>query len=203
VITVVGLDKEGVYLEDVRITIPYRVAVAIPPHMVKSRELADAINQRRVFQLQGSLPAGAVFRGTGAVPRAGAPAPAAPRRTPAKGPDPESQSLKAENVKLRQELAEAKALNQGLQTTLTAMSGQLTAIQGVLEDLKKQGIQVQAVTGTPRVAGVDDDVPMFIPPVKRDDVTANFTVAGQESGTDLDATKSALKALRGKRGKKP
>jgi hypothetical protein len=205
VITVVGLDKDGVYLEDVRISIPHRVAVTIPPQFIKSRELADAINQRRVFQLQGSLPPGAVFRGTGAVPRAGAPAPAPVHRPVHNTPDSESPSLKTENAKLQQELAEQKALNLGLQTTLAAMSGQLTAIQGVLEDLKERGISVQTVSGGLPIGpktDVEDDVPFFIPSVKRDDVSARFTVQGQESGTDLDASKNALKALR-KKGKQP
>lgn len=200
-ITVVGLDKEGVYLEDARISIPFRVAVAIPPNLSQSRELADAINQRRVFQLQGSLPPGAVFRGTGAVPRAGAPAPQRPAPAPQR-PAPEVQTIRAENAKLRQELSEQKTLNHGLQTTLTAMSGQLTAIQGILEELKKQGVQVQTVQGgvTATVPGVHDDVPLFIPSVKRDDVSTRITIEGKESSADLNASRNALKALR-KKGK--
>lgn len=198
-ITIIGLDKNGVYLEDLRVEVPYQTAVTLPAHSIASRKLAEALNHRRLFQLKGTLPSGASFRGGVAVPRAAAPP---PRRhsPPTKEVDGQEQlNLKAENARLQQQLAEQKTLNTGLQTTLSAMSGQLTAIQGVLEDLKKQGVTVSSMSGIPitqKLQGIDDDTPMFIPSVKRDDVQANFSVEGKESKSSLDESKSALKALR-------
>ena len=195
-ITVIGLDKDGVYLEDIRVAIPYRVAVTVPATQMNSRDLGDALNQRRLFQLQGALPAGAVFRGSGAVPGRAAPT---PTFQPSRVPQNEEVigELYAENARLKKALAEKENLNTDLQKTLSVMAGQLTSIQGVLETLKSQGVSVLgAPVGPPRNSGVDDDVPMFIPFVKRDDIVTNIVIQGQESSADLDASKTALKALR-------
>lgn len=201
-ITVVGLDKEGVYLDDLRKEVPYQVAVSLPTTLTQSRDLRRAINEKRVFPLQGSLPAGAVFRGGGAVPGHSAPALARPRQDPKVGA--EVTALKAENVEIKKKLAEKETLNTGLQTTLSAMATQLTSIQGILEALEKKGFQVASVPGgtVVRGPGVEDDAPMFIPSVKRDDIKTNITVEGTESTSDLDAAKNALKALR-KKNKNP
>ena len=88
------------------------------------------------------------------------------------------------------------------------MSGQLTAIQGLVEDLKKQGVQVTGYAGPVSTsgvssAGVDDEdaAPLFIPSVKRDDVEANITVEATESKTSVGDAKAALKALKKKNKK--
>lgn len=210
-ITVVGMVSAQHVIEDINVVVPYRVAVQIPGVLVlNSGDLQEALVKQKVMKLSGSLPSGAVFRG-GPIQRAGAPNPMPPRNLPSNG---EVKDLKIQVQRLIKDLADSKArevqaqerekqlqaLNQSLQTTLSVMSGQLTTIQAVLEELKKEGITVMATglvsKGSLEVNGVEDDVPMFITSVKDDDAKVNISVAAQASTTDLAASRTALKNLR-------
>lgn len=211
-ITVVGMVSAQHVIEDINVVVPYRVAVQIPGVLVlNSGDLQEALVKQKVMKLSGSLPSGAVFRG-GPIQRAGAPNPMPSRNPPSNGA--EVKDLKAQVQRLIKDLADSKArevqaqerekqlqdLNQSLQTTLSVMSGQLTTIQAVLEELKKEGITVMATglvsKGSLEASGVEDDVPMFITSVKDDDAKVNISVAAQASNTDLAASRTALKNLR-------
>lgn len=206
-ITVVGLIEEGIYIEDIRVQVPYRVAVNIHGNLVKSsRDLAAAINQKRVFQLSGVIPPGTAFRNTGAVPTKAAAAPVVRATDDVKMRALETQieALISENARLRKDLQAAQsqaAQSQAaldINQTLLQLTGRLDSIQGALGGLHKTS---PASEGRPQAkSGVEDDVPLFIPSVKRDDAKVNINVEGSTSEADISGTKSALKALRGKKG---
>lgn len=209
-VMVIGLVAGEHTIEDIKVDVPHRVAVQIPGHLAqRSRDLQEAIQAKKILKLSGSLPSGAVMRAGVPVQRSGAARPPAARPEVASG----DQSLKTENARLFRELEDFKGrernyllqieglntLNQGMQTTMTAMSGQLTAIQGVLEDLRKQGIHVSALPSSAAVAKVsevDGSAPMFITSVKNEDAKVNIKVTEQESQTDISASRAALKSLR-------
>lgn len=208
-VTIIGLVSGQHTIEDIRVDVPYQVAVRIPADLAqRSRDLSEALQQKKVMRLSGALPMGAVLSGGGMVPRAGAPRMLAPQVA-----SRDDSGLKTENAQLRQELEALRekerrlnqenhglqAINEGLQTTLSLMSGQLESIRGILEELRKQGIVV-AATGAPvRVATVNDvdgSAPLFIPSVKREDAVVNIKVEGQEGTADVSASRQALKKLR-------
>lgn len=213
-VTVIGLVSGSHIIEDIRVTVPYQVAVQITPEMAnRSRDLSRDIQEKKLLQVRGALPAGAVLRGNGAVPRPAAPL-SLPRKTGTEADTVELQKLRAQVAQLTLELeasaerearlkgseSQLQALNLGLQTTLTAMSGQLQAIQGALEDLKMQGIQVSALPG---LGGsftnlVKDDAPLFIPETfKKEDVKVTIEVREETSNSsDISASRSALRNLR-------
>lgn len=199
-IIVVGMVSGHHTIEDIQTVVPYRVAVQIPGNLVQmSGDLKEALHLRKVFKLSGVVPAGSVFRG-GPVKRAGAPNPVASQVQNTS----EVRDLKALVQRLTAQLTESKeretqlqTLNTGLQSTLGVMSAQLTAIQGVLEDLRTKGIQVVGIGPMAvRPEGIEDDVPMFIPSMRDDQAKVNITVTEQASTTDLAASKAALKNLR-------
>lgn len=212
-ITVVGLVSGSHIIEDIRITVPYQVAVQISSEMAhRSRDLARDIQDKKVLQVRGALPAGAAFRGNGAVPRPAAPLSIA-RPVVTEVDVTEMRELKAQVARLNLELslalereaqlkareAQLQTLNLGLQTTLTAMSGQLQSIQGLLEELKKQGIQVAHLPGLgggfASVLGEGDEAPRFIPEsFRKDDAKVNIQV--REETTDAAGISSARSALR-------
>jgi len=210
-VVVVGLVAGVHVIEDIRVEVPYRIAVTISDiDAVRSRDLDVSIQTKKVLRVQGALPQGVVMSRGVAVPRSGTP------RTP-KRPPPQStveSQIKTENVRLLRELEDSKAreqnllkridglqaLNQGLQTTL---SGQLTSIQGVLEALEKRGIQVTSFPGgSPGVSSseVDGAAPLFLTSVKTDAAKVNITVKDTEktSSDGLAASRQALANLKKK-----
>lgn len=213
-ITVIGLVSGSHIIEDIRVTVPYQVAVQIPAEMAhRSRDLAQDIQDKKVLQIRGALPAGAVFRGAGAVPRPSAPFNGRKMPLTTETNVSEVRELKAQVARLNQELAasqereakhkaresELQTLNVGLQTTLGTMSTQLQSIQGILEDLKKQGIHVSQVsTAAPNAfSRLDDDAPIFIPESFKDSSKVNIQVKEQTaSSSDISQVRSALKNLR-------
>lgn len=193
-----GLIEEGVFLEDLKILVPYRVAVQIPAHQTKSPQLRDALTRRRLFRLQGSLPAGATFRGSGAVPRAAAPV---PRPPPPPARTSEIELLRQENAQLRKKLAEAEAKvadPPGLAAVLTGMSEQISALQAKIDQgLVAPGASVPAVRSS--ASEVEDDIPMFIPELDRSGAVAHIEVRGKASESDLGGARDALRNLRRKK----
>ena len=210
-ITVIGMVSGTHIIEDIRVTVPFRVAVQISAEQANwSRDLKKDLQEKRIVQIQGALPAGAVFRGHGAVPRAAAPINGKRRQTFTEVNTVELQGYKDEIVQLKQELeaskekaAQLQSLNLGLQTTLTTMSTQLQSIQTLLQELKKQGIQVTAVPGTPGVSvSVDEDVPLFIPEsFKKEGAKINISVEEKAQETNLSSSRDALKKLRQNKSK--
>lgn len=213
-VVVVGLVSGNHFIEDIRVEVPYRMAVPIPAEaVVRSRDLQRAIQEKKLLKVEGALPQGVVMRPGGAIPRSGAVRPQPSRKPPQKSED---SSVRTDNARLARELEESKqreqsllrqieglqTLNQGMQTTMTAMSGQLTVIQGVLEDLKKQGIQVTAVPGVtaPGSSEIDGSAPMFVTKFNTDDAKVNINVQDGEkrSSASLSGAKAALKNLRKK-----
>lgn len=215
-ITVIGLVSGSHIIEDIRVTVPYQVAVQISAEMAhRSRDLGQDIQNKKVLQIRGALPAGAVFRGGGAVP---VPRPAAPfsgRKMPVTTETnlSELRELKAQIARLNQELAasqekeasskareeQLQGLNIGLQTTLATMSGQLQSIQVILEDLKKQGVQISHIPGVSPNAftRLDDDAPIFIPDTFKDTSKANIRVKETTTtSSGVSSARSALKNLR-------
>jgi hypothetical protein len=213
-VTVIGLVSGSHIIEDIRVTVPYQVAVQIAPELAhRSRDLTKDIQDKKVLQVRGALPAGAVLRGHGAVPRPAAPL-SVPRKVVTEADLSEMQELRSQNARLHLELSQAleretqlkqretqlQTLNLGLQTTLTSMSGQLQAIQGLLEELKKQGVQVAAMPG---LAGGftslgENDAPLFIPEsFKKDDAKVNIQVKGETTDSaGISESRSALRNLR-------
>lgn len=211
-ITVIGLVSGSHIIEDIRVTVPYQVAVQISAEMAhRSRDLGQDIQNKKVLQIRGALPAGAVFRGGGAVPRPAAPFSGRKMPLATETNVSELRDLKAQIARLHQELAASQekeeaskareeklqTLNFGLQTTLATMSGQLQAIQSVLEDLKKQGIQVAAVPGIQSFVRGDDDAPIFIPDTFKDNSKVNIQVKETTAASSgVSNARSALKNLR-------
>lgn len=197
-ITVIGLVAETHYIEDIRIQIPYRTAVAVPAALAyRSRDLQAALQQRLVMQLGNVLPAGSVYRGTGAVPGSGNPN---PLPVPAEAKEPEAwkgerESLLRELENARSQAAQLQAMNGTLHGLLATMSGQLTSIQKVLETLKLQGVAVP-VTSAERFG---EAAPIFIPDNIRGEVSEiSITVPESKLDTDLSGARGALRALRTK-----
>lgn len=210
-VTVIGLVSGSHIIEDIRVTVPYQVAVQISPDQAhRSRDLAQDILDKKVLQIRGALPAGAVLRGNGAVPRPAAPL-SVPRKVVTEVDSAELQRLKTQVAQLSQDLsqslereaqlkareAQLQGLNVGLQTTLTTMAGQLQAIQGVLEDLKRQGIQVAHLPAGTNAFTALDDAPRFIPDSFKDDNTkVNIQVKEETANSDVLASRNALRNLR-------
>jgi hypothetical protein len=191
-ITVIGLVAETHYIEDIRVQVPYRMAVVVPaPLAFRSRDLQTALQQRRVMQLGNVLPAGSVYRGTGAVPGASNPNPLpVPAEEPAQW-KAERESLLRELESSRAQTVQLRTMNEALQSLLTTMSGQLTGIQRVLETLKLQGVLV------PTPERVTEVAPMFIPDNIRTEASeVSITVPESKVDTDLSGARGALRALR-------
>lgn len=198
-ITLIGLVAETHYLEDIRTYVPYRMAVLVSaPLAYRSRDLQTALHERKVLQICNVLPAGSVYRGAGAVPGPGNPNPVPAPPAPAKEPP---EQWKHERAALLREIESAKVqashlqtMNATLQTLLTTMSGQLTAIQQVLGTLKLQGV---AVPSTVDVFG--SETPMFIPDfIKGGASEVSIAIPENKVETDLSGARGALRALRGK-----
>jgi hypothetical protein len=213
-ITVVGLVSGMHVIEDIRVAVPYKVAVQIPAEQAhRSRDLIQDTQDKKILQIQGALPAGAVIRASGVVPRLATPAQSRPPGA-SEAAVGELRDLRAEVSRLNLELAASKprelqletlnaglqTLNAGLQTTLTTMSSQLEAIQGLLVELKKAGITVAGFPSGAVPGGIhmDESIPRFIPEsFKRDDVKINIQVEGQESqSSDVSSALKALKTFR-------
>jgi hypothetical protein len=198
-VTLIGLVPETHFLEDIRTYVPYRMAVLVSaPLAYRSRDLQIALRDRMVMQICNVLPAGSVYRGAGAVPAPGNPNPVPAPPPPAKEP---SDQWKYERAALLREIESSKiqatqlqTMNATLQTLLTTMSGQLTAIQQVLGTLKLQGV---AVPSTVDVFG--SETPMFIPDfIKGDASEVSIAIPENKVETDLSGARGALRALRGK-----
>lgn len=198
-VTLIGLVPETHFLEDIRTYVPYRMAVLVSsPLAYRSRDLQIALRDRMVMQICNVLPAGSVYRGAGAVPGPGNPNPVPAPPPPAKEAP---EQWKHERAALLREIESAKVqathlqtMNATLQTLLTTMSGQLTAIQQVLGTLKLQGV---AVPSTVDVFG--GEAPMFIPDfIKGDASEVSIAIPENKVETDLLGARGALRALRGK-----
>ncbi len=196
-ITIIGLVAETHYIDDIRLQIPYRTAVAVPAALAaRSRDLQAALQQRLVMQLGNVLPAGSVYRGTGAVPGAGAPNPMPVRvEAPPETWRVERESLLRELEHSRTQASQLETMNDSLTSLLATMSNQLTSIQRVLETLKLQGVSVPAASAV----RFGDAAPIFIPDNIRGEASeVSITVPENKVDTDLSGARVALRALKTK-----
>lgn len=187
-ITLIGLVAETHYVEDIRTHIPYRTAVQVPAELAhRSRDLKHALQERHVMQLGNVLPAGSVYRGTGAVQGSGNPNPVPSPGSAAKEPE---QVEKAVPIQIPAPEPDGAVL-----TLLATMAGQLAAIQKTLATLKLQG-GVAASTRSDLFSG---EVPMFIPDRIRGEASeVSISVPESKVEADLSGARGALRALRGK-----
>jgi len=198
--TVVGMNPDGVVLERLGITISYRTAVLIQQHQTNDPELQQALQERRLFSLGGHMPPGSSFKGaTASVAQPNASISnqlvsdlrAQVDTLQATVRDKDAQILRLEGLLAQQALA-----NPLLET--------LSKMQATLSNIESKGISM--VSGGPLQVSQQtttsgfDEVPMFIPSAKRNDIKADFEVQSKESSTDISSAKGALKNLKKDKG---
>ena len=202
---VVGLVAGTHLIEDIKVSVPHKVAVGVTPNqMLHSKDLWRALNQGFIFKLDG----GALHSTSAVTPTAHL---------------GEVVVLQKENKELRRQLGEAQMKNEGLQRALiglnTNIDGILAAIGSikgnegstsvafppgmmqVLTQLVAQGaIQNAAVlTSAPAVSeAVGGKTPIFIQnEIKPKDAESNISIQKTStSGSDVSAATSKLKELR-------
>jgi hypothetical protein len=195
-ILVVGLVDPAVYLSDLKRSVPYRIAVPFKAQDAQvSNDLRNNINNGSLMVLKGSLPPGSAFRSPTPVHQRGYvnnPI-CAVQDVLSAGPSSAVpvQTVKNEE-KLKQELEESKALVRDLQSALRLVTTQVGKVQA-------SQVPSTAKQGLTSADKVDEDVPMFIPSVRRDDVDTHINLSSTESTSDLIASKTALKNLRKKK----
>jgi hypothetical protein len=204
-VTVIGLVQGGCLLEDIRITVPQRMAIQIPAHLAeRSQSLVDALQQRRVMRLgtpavvkEVSAQLNTSLRGRGISPQV-----ANMRHDPAPvAPSDERELLVLELEASREECRRLQALNEALQVTLQTMTQQLGKIQHAVEALsygtgQSPAQQQQSLgRGSPRVVGA---VPHFIPPTTLEVAEVRINPSETTSTSNVDEALAALRSLRGK-----
>lgn len=189
-ITVTGLVTGGHVIEDIKVSVPYQVAVYIPADKACiSKDLWRGIGQRRLFQLEGG--AGISF-----APAAG--------NGGSEELKLEVDRLRQENLRLREEvssltsqLAEARQQSTSSQESLGNMQGQLEAILRAVGNLGQGGLRVVAggseVEPTRVIGG---DSPVFIPSFTPASTTNIRTDSEVVENSALSSAARALRAAR-------
>lgn len=202
-VTVVGLVRGGLLLEDIRVTVPERVAIQIPAHLAeRSRSLREALEQRRVMKL-GSVPVATdtvshlatALRGRGIAPVVSA------RQEPAAASSDDRELLVLELEASREECRRLRAKNDALQGTLEALAGQLVKIQqGVDTLLQRQPGLVAAppLSWNEGQRSATAAVPHYIPATTLEVAEVRINPTESRSVSNVDAAVAALRSLRGK-----
>lgn len=195
--TVVGMVGGMHVIEDIRVAVPFKIAVNITPEQVlRSKDLHRDIQQKKILQLNGHR----------AFP---VPSPHAPQKD--NGAFVRIGMLEKENKELRRKLLEAERRNQGLQDLLGGLQAQLGGFQAALGRIESlpglaNPVVVQAapvaasapVAAAPVSEAVGGEAPLFIPgEIAPKDAQANIKVADETSTTsNVSAATSKLKELR-------
>jgi hypothetical protein len=149
-LVVVGITPGGYLIEDLGIRVPHQVAVTISPDQaVKSRDLYRAINQQRIFKLDGTVGL-------------------------ALSADPVVLESPIEVRQLKEELNQSSAKNVELERSLKEMQQKLDTILGVLSKRETSNNAPLATSVTERRSTTDEDldlsldelcaeIPVFIP----------------------------------------
>lgn len=194
-VVVAGLVTGTHLIQDIGVTVPHRVAVRIPAEVaLQSKDLWRGIQQGFLFKL--SAGAGLSYSSTSAP---------APTPTPPPVPAPaqsrfeiENQTLRAENLRLANELSVERQRNLSLQTLLTNLTSGLAGVQTALGKLEASPRVVVAGTAEARATGpevVGGAVPTFIPAhVLPENVEAQIHT--EKETTDRSNLSSAASRLR-------
>jgi hypothetical protein len=179
---VVGLSTGDVFIEDIQVVVPHKVAVYIPADKaLRSKDLYRVLGQQRVFKLDG---------GTGVSFDSGQP----------DDRDARILELEQENSNLRAQLEIVKT------SSMQQILGKIQELQagiGRLETLTVDNppslVRVPTVLAHGPVGG---DAPTFLPSeIKPKDAEAQIRIDKQVSeGSSLDEAGSKLKELRRKAG---
>lgn len=207
--TVVGMVTGTHIIEDLRITVPYRVAVTIAAEdVLRSRDLQIALQQKKIFPLQNNL-GGLKVRGH-PQPRA-VPPPVTPTTIVAEADPRALDALTASQDDLRRAIASSEEHNAKLEAALEASQSEKAEIKGALETTTQQFSEVmeaikglQAGGGVVSAAGtsgsevVGGDVPTYIPDViKPKNADARISVKEEAStATSVDGSANKLRELR-------
>lgn len=184
---VVGLSTGDVFIEDIQVRVPHKVAVFIPAEKVlRSKDLYRALGQQKVFPLDGG--SGISFESTSAV---------------SDEKDTRIRELEEENRALRAELAEQK--NADVRHLMTALQQNLADIQAGMGRLESRTVAVPTSFGGGAIGApikVEIDVPTFLPSeIKPKDAEAQIRIEKQVSeGASLAEAGNKLKELRRKSG---
>jgi hypothetical protein len=208
---VIGLVQGGCLLEDIRVTVPQRMALQIPAHLAeRSQSLVEALQARRVMRLGSpavvrEVPAqlSTSLRGRGIAPQVSPPR-HEPR--PAGPPEEERELLVLALEASREDCRRLEALNEALQGTLQSLTHQLLHIQEGVDSLVRsraapgalpvpQPLRAFGGGGGQRKA---EAVPHFIPPTTLEAAEVRINPAESTSTTNVDEAVAALRSLRGK-----
>lgn len=195
--TVVGMVGGMHIIADIRVAVPFKIAVNITPEQeLRSKDLHRDITQKKILQLNGHR----------AFP---VPVPHAQQRDNAAFV--RIGTLEKENKELRRKVQEAERRSQGLQDLLGGLQAQLGGFQAALGRIESlpglaQPVVVHAAPGTasapvaaaPVTEAVGGEAPLFIPDeIAPKDAQANIKVADETSTTsNVAVSASKLKALR-------
>jgi hypothetical protein len=176
-IVVVGVTPGGFLIEDIDVPVPHQVAVTISPDQaVRSKDLYRAINQNRVFKLDGTV---------GLTPI-----------TPVSKPVPPP-------VVEVEKLVQSEQKNTVLEQSLADMKQKLDAILVALANPSQVQVNnFQRAAAKPESAEVidvvDTEIPVFIPDnIKPENADAQIESKTVESeGGEVNAAASRLRKLR-------
>ena len=207
-VTVIGLVQGGCHLEDIRTTVPHRIAIQIPAHLAeRSQSLVEALQQRQVMRLGSAtvvakdLPSTQLntsLRGRGIAPQVTGGGPRPEIAMPS--PSDEREMLVLELEASRAECRRLQVLNESLQSNINTMVQQLGVIQRTLEALAlRQG----PLSPPPFSGGLpqsDVGIPRYIPSTTLEAAEVRITAAESTSTSNVDEAVAALRTLRGKLG---
>jgi len=206
--TVVGMVTGTHVIEDLKIAVPYRVAVTIAAEdVLRSRDLQIALQQKKIFPLQNNL-GGLKVRGH-PPPRA-VPPPVTPTTVLAETDPRALNVLEASQNDLRQVIATQDARNAKLEAALRASQSEKDEIKGALETTTQQFTEVMAaikglqagggvVTGQASSTGVvGGEAPTYIPDViKPKNADARISVKEEAStAASVEGSANKLRELR-------
>jgi hypothetical protein len=186
-VRVLGLNFHGVYIEDISVSVPHQVTVAISGSKAAvSKDLWRLIGQKQLFRLD----------------------PGAHRDFPHVPPAP------SEGDRLREETRALAEQNRLLQQTIDQQGSRLDqqgrkldAILGLLESGRlvaaAPGTASSVGTTTPKAEIVDNGVPTYIPSnIKPQNVESHVEVKSETSeGSGVTGAGEALRRLRNKGGR--
>lgn len=207
-VTVIGLVQGGVVLEDIRTTVPQRMAIQIPAHLAeRSRSLADALQQRQIMRLGGPTvvnevpaPLSPSLRGRGIPPQG--PTAVTRAERPQLVSAAERELLVLELEASREECRRLQGLNEALHGTLQLMGQQLSQIQATLDALVMRRTDVlptsHGLNASDLVPSKNDLVPHFIPRTTLGAAEVRINAAETASVSKVDEAVAALRSLRGK-----
>ncbi len=191
-ITVTSVVTGTHVIEDIKVPVPFQIAVFIPADVAyRSKDLWRSLQQGRIFELKG---------GSGLAMRS--PPIAAPMGQLL--PDNTSKKLIAfevENTRLQEELAKTRQRNRTLEEEVSGMRGQLGDILSSLGRIEKSGGVVGVAPAATAAASeaVGGEVPIYVPDIKSDNAKASIQVErSMTEGSSVEDAASTLKDLRQK-----